>query len=281
MSIFISYRREDTADVSGRIYDRLTAHFGTDAVFKDVDNIPLGVNFEIYLRDILEHCSVMLVVIGSMWLDVTDDSGRRRLDLPEDFVRLEVMAALERDIPIVPLLTQGTSMPRVSELPAELANLTRYQGTHVRSDPDFHSDVDRLIRHLERHVRPTEAAKTTHQGGTRPIPQVKNQETRERAKYEQASVLRGQKRRWIELLDELASRPWVLVSVWFGVNIVAFLLTGFGGLPLGFTVSIICAASGFALWRFLHQRVRGPAWVILAIAVLWVGFIIYAVTLVV
>jgi hypothetical protein len=154
MKIFISYRREDSADISGRIYDRLADHFGDAAVFKDVDDIPLGVNFKTYLNDTVKQCAVELVVIGPQWLDVTDRSGRRRLDDPTDFVRIEVEAALRRDIPVIPLLVQGASMPGKDRLPSSLAEFSYRNGIPVRPDPDFHRDMNRLMRDLEKYVAP-------------------------------------------------------------------------------------------------------------------------------
>jgi tetratricopeptide (TPR) repeat protein len=186
MNIFISYRRSDTPDVSGRIYDELARHFGADAVFKDVDDIPFGVNFSQYLNDTIQQSSVMLIVIGRNWLDVTDERGRRRLDQPEDFVRVEVKAALERGIPIVPLLVQGASMPQQGELPADLAPLSLYNGTQIRPDPDFHTDMGRLIRQLEPHVDLARAV-PAESGAT---PQSARAATRERAPVGQADQSR-------------------------------------------------------------------------------------------
>jgi len=78
--VFISYRRDDSADIAGRIYDRLADHFGRDAIFKDVDSIPLGVDFKKYLEGVVSQCVVELVVIGKTWLTAADDKGKRRLD---------------------------------------------------------------------------------------------------------------------------------------------------------------------------------------------------------
>src|SRR5438045_8284916 len=88
--IFISYRREDNAGVTGRIYDRLTQHFGKKAVFKDIDSIPLGVNFKQHIDAIVQTCDVVLVIIGDKWLGEIKKTAARRIDSPEDFVRLEV-----------------------------------------------------------------------------------------------------------------------------------------------------------------------------------------------
>jgi hypothetical protein len=183
--IFISYRREDSADISGRIYDRLADHFGNAAVFKDVDDIPLGVNFKTYLNDIVKQCAVELVVIGPQWLDVTDRSGRRRLDDPTDFVRIEVEAALRRDIPIVPLLAQGASMPGQDRLPPGMAELTYRNGIPVRPDPDFHRDMDRLIRELEKYVLPEKPAARPQPEPRAPVRPTPPSPPKEKVFYEQ------------------------------------------------------------------------------------------------
>src|SRR5258708_5794808 len=115
--VFISYRREDSADVSGRIYDRLCRPYGAENMFKDVDTIPLGVDFRKLITDSVSRCEVLLAVIGKQWLTVTSPAGKRRLDDPGDFVRMEIEAALQRDIPIIPVLVQGTAMPGADILP--------------------------------------------------------------------------------------------------------------------------------------------------------------------
>jgi ribosomal protein L7/L12 len=147
--IFISYRRDDSADVSGRIYDRLAAKYGKDAIFKDVDSIPFGVNFKTHLESVVQQCTVQLVVIGKEWLYITDGQGNRRLNDPHDFVRIEIEAALRRGIPVIPLLVMGASMPGASDLPSSLVELTFRNGTAVRRDPDFHRDMDRVIQGIE------------------------------------------------------------------------------------------------------------------------------------
>lgn len=152
MTAFISYRRDDSADATGRIYDRLAAYFGREAIFKDVDNLPIGVNFQDYLTDLMDDIGVVLVVIGKTWVSITDYQGRRRLEDPTDFVRLEVELALERNIPIVPLLVGGAQMPKGYELPASIRQLVLFNGIPVRPDPDFHHDMDKLISSLEAYI---------------------------------------------------------------------------------------------------------------------------------
>src|SRR5262245_22905959 len=99
-TIFISYRRSDSQDVTGRIYDRLVARFSRERVFKDVDSIPLGVSFPLHIKQMLSKTSMALVIIGPSWLNARDEQGRRRLDDPNDLVRLEVEAALRAGIPV-------------------------------------------------------------------------------------------------------------------------------------------------------------------------------------
>lgn len=151
--IFISYRREDAADVTGRIHDRLRQHFGEDAIFTDVDKIPLGVDFRAQLDDKVSRCKVLLPVIGRNWLAVKDHRGQPRLQDPDDFVRLEIESALRRDIPVIPLLVHGIEMPSKDDLPDSLQELAYRNGTRIRPDPDFHKDMDRLISALEQHLR--------------------------------------------------------------------------------------------------------------------------------
>jgi formylglycine-generating enzyme required for sulfatase activity len=150
IKIFISYRREDSANVTGRINDRLRDKFGEGAIFTDVDSIPFGVDFREHLNNEVTQCDIVLAVIGRDWLDVTGDDGRRRLDDAADFVRIEIESALARDIPVIPLLADGVAMPSADQLPQSLRALAFRNGTQVRPDPDFHRDIDRLIDGLER-----------------------------------------------------------------------------------------------------------------------------------
>ena len=143
--IFISYRRADTADITGRIYDRLIGHFDKSAIFKDVDSIPPGVDFKEHLEKAVGKCKIFLVVIGDKWLEVTDSMRKSRLQDSSDFVRIEIEAALNRNILVIPLLVRGASMPAEKKLPPSLQKLIYRNGIPIRPDPDFHRDMDRLI----------------------------------------------------------------------------------------------------------------------------------------
>lgn len=150
--IFISYRRSDSAAMCDRIYAALMQHFGKDAIFKDIDNIPLGVNFADYIRSVMAQAAVALIVIGRTWLDVTDAQGNRRLDDPGDFVRLEIEEALARNIPVIPLRVDGAPMPSAERLPASLRGLLMQNGWEVHYDPYFETDIRHVKAGLERWV---------------------------------------------------------------------------------------------------------------------------------
>jgi len=156
--IFISYRRADSAGYAGRIYDRLTAHFGEDAVFMDVDTIEAGLDFVEVLQNAVQSCDVLVALIGQRWLTVKDENGERRLDNPEDFVRVEIAAALDRNIRVIPVLVDGTTMPRSTELPRNLKPLARRNALQVNHH-SFNADAYRLISQLELALKAAEDSK--------------------------------------------------------------------------------------------------------------------------
>jgi hypothetical protein len=147
--IFISYRHGEDGMAAGWLVERLAGHFGKDQVFKDVDSIQPGDDFVKVIADAVGRCDVLLALIGRQWLTITDDYGRRRLDNPQDFVRLEIEAALKRNIRLIPVLIEGTLMPRADEVPPSLAALANRQAldfNSARAEPEF----DRLIKALNR-----------------------------------------------------------------------------------------------------------------------------------
>jgi dipeptidyl aminopeptidase/acylaminoacyl peptidase len=164
--IFISYRRQETSHLAGRLYDRLANRFGDERVFMDVDTIELGVDFARVINEAVSTCAVLLAVIGPNWVTATGEDGGRRLDDPDDIVRLEVGAALERDVRVIPILVEGAAMPRRHQLPESLAPLARRNALTVRHD-SFRYDVDRLVTAIERVV---EAAAPSTAAGPAPTP---------------------------------------------------------------------------------------------------------------
>ena len=151
-AIFLCYRREDSPSDTGRLHDRLTAVYGKDAVFMDIDSVPFGVDFVDHINEQLTACAVMLVVIGRSWATATDGKGRRRLDQPDDLVRTEVAEALRRKIPVVPVLVQNAAMPASEELPVDIRLLTRRNAIEL-SHRRWNTDVQELVSAIDRFIR--------------------------------------------------------------------------------------------------------------------------------
>ncbi len=170
-SIFVSYRRDDSRHQAGRLYDRLVAHFGAEQVFKDVDSIPLGLDFREVLTERVAGCDVFIAVIGDAWLSIAGKSGTRRLDDPGDFVRIEIEAALSRQIPVIPVLVGNASVPQAEELPESLLTLSYRNGLPLRPDPDFHHDMDRLVRGINHVVSTLSAAGKPPVASAAPLPE--------------------------------------------------------------------------------------------------------------
>lgn len=165
-SIFISYRRSDSIGETRRICDCLERHFGRDHVFKNVDSIPLGMNFREYLDQEVGCCQVLVVVIGPKWLD---DRGQR-FDKSTDWVCRQIEFALRRGIPIIPLLVNDARLPKASELSGELQGLLNWQSIRIRHDPDFRQDVSKLIQGIEHLLGVAEIAEESWQQSSESSP---------------------------------------------------------------------------------------------------------------
>ena len=152
--IFINYRREDSIGTAGRLHDRLAQAFGEKNLFMDVDSIPAGVDFVADLNSQLAACRVFLAIIGPSWLDAKDESGARRLDNPDDFVTIEIAAALARDIRVIPVLVDSARMPKVDKLPESIRPLVRRNAVEVRNS-QFRRDAETLIARMREALAPT------------------------------------------------------------------------------------------------------------------------------
>lgn len=148
MKVFISYRRSDSQDATGRLYDHLERRLGTQAIFKDTGSITIGSNFAERIRTALQTTDVVLAVIGPTWLSAQDKAYRRRIDDPTDLVRQEIELSLATNARVVPVLVGDASMPEREYLPDSIAALASLQATRLRPDPDFAQDVERLCREL-------------------------------------------------------------------------------------------------------------------------------------
>jgi hypothetical protein len=153
--IAISYRREDTAWITGRIFDRLKSHYASNregkdniVVFMDYDSTPIGVDFRSHIMAELDKCEILLAIIGPRWLG-DDGKGRKRIDEEADWVRIEIEYALKRKIPVVPVLIDRTPMPRAEDLPASIRDLAYRHAAIVDSQLDFNSHIERLIRQID------------------------------------------------------------------------------------------------------------------------------------
>jgi hypothetical protein len=145
LRIFLCYRRDDTRWVAGRLYDELRQRYGREQVFQDITAIRPGIRYTDQIQEEISRCDVLVVVMGEGWLLAADPQGRRRLDSPRDLVRLEIAAALQRDIPIIPVLVQRASMPADVDLPDDIADLTLYHACEV-TDTRWDYDVGVLLK---------------------------------------------------------------------------------------------------------------------------------------
>lgn len=153
-STFISYRREDSAGYAGRLHEDLEERIGAGQVFRDVDTLQAGQDFEAAIRQRLAQCSACVVMIGPGWLRSQTASGQRRLDQPGDYVVMEIAAALTRpDVAVIPVLVGGATMPAADDLPESIRPLVRRQALSIR-DETWNADLDRLATALTDRTRP-------------------------------------------------------------------------------------------------------------------------------
>jgi hypothetical protein len=146
-AIFISYRRDDARADAGRLARDLQTRLTGTRIFRDIDTIEPGVDFVTAIEKAVGSSAAVLAIIGPRWLSATDTSGTRRLDNPDDIVRIEIEMALQRDVRIIPLLVGGASMPSSADLPPPLAKLAR-RNAHELSESRWDYDVQKLAQSL-------------------------------------------------------------------------------------------------------------------------------------
>ncbi len=147
--IAISYRRDDSEAITGRLFDRLSAHFGREAVFRDIDGISAGTDFRLQVGDALKTCRVLIAVIGRAWRG-PNRGGQARIHEETDPVRIELEIALRQGIAIIPLLIGATKMPSPGQIPDSLQSVVFRHACRVDPGEDFDHHADRLIREVER-----------------------------------------------------------------------------------------------------------------------------------
>lgn len=147
--IFLSYRRSDSAYAAATLSDKLQEHFGEDAVFFDVDTIPLGVDFRESIGNAVGECDVLLAIIGDQWVRAVDAQGNRRIDDPSDFVRIEIESALKRNIPVIPVLVDEVKMPAAADLPPSIQSIVFRNATELRAGRDLRQHLELLVQGIE------------------------------------------------------------------------------------------------------------------------------------
>jgi TPR repeat protein len=203
--VFISYRREDSAGFAGRIYDRLTRRLEAKSVFLDVDNIQLGLDFVDVLSEKLRVCDALIAIIGKNWNSSSGEDNGRRLDDPDDFVRIEIEAALQRGIRVIPVLVDGATMPKREHLPESLQKLRRRQAIEI-SHNRFDSDVERLTHALsliEEELRQREAAEAER---------IARQEREQREATEAARMEEARQKAGAEAARRSEQERWALAA---------------------------------------------------------------------
>jgi hypothetical protein len=148
-AIFVSYRADDSIHLTSRLAEELAAHFGGRQVFRDHDSMELGTVYPERIRGALRECETMIAVIGPHWLDARGADGLRRIDNPNDWVRVELRTAFQRRIPVVPVLLDGTALPDREHLPADIGLLSRSHYWQIRSQT-VRADIRGLIEKLDR-----------------------------------------------------------------------------------------------------------------------------------
>src|SRR5271170_4996124 len=146
--ISISYRRSDSEAMTGRIFDRLISHFGKDAIFRDIDDIPPGIDFRVHINETLRKTNILLAIVGPAWLGALS-GGLERIQEESDPVRVEVETALRRRVPIIPVLIGTTKMPSSDQLPPSLKDFAFRNAVKVDTGQDFDYHMDRLIRSMD------------------------------------------------------------------------------------------------------------------------------------
>ena len=144
----ISYRRSDSEAITGRIFDRLIGHYGRKSVFRDVDSVPVGVDFRSHIQDVLQKSDILLAVVGPNWRGPRPDAPAR-IEEDNDQVRIELETALKKNIPVIPVLVGRSEIPAPSELPDSLKPFCYRNAVRVDTGQDFDHHVDRLIRETD------------------------------------------------------------------------------------------------------------------------------------
>ena len=182
-NIFINYRRDDDAGFTQALYSRLEQAFPSESLFMDVDNIAPGLDFVQVLNEEVARCDVVIAVIGKNWLSAADETGERRLDNPDDFVRIEIESALAQKKRVIPVLVNDAKMPRSTELPESLKPFARCNAVRLTHER-FRADMAGLVKSLEQVLSETEAARKAEGDAVRRDAKAREKAEAERLRQE-------------------------------------------------------------------------------------------------
>lgn len=241
--IFLSYRRDDTKHMAGRLADRLDLRFGSGTVFMDVDAIAPGADFTSTIATEVSSCDLLIALIGKDYLALDERTGQPRLHEDNDFVAIEIKAALDRGIYVIPVLVDEAKMPTVAELPASLQPLARRHATRLDHET-FPSDVERFLTAVERILRTVATERTARHRQHAPPTQTSHRPDRPRPHVEAQQVdpgqpvagflgVRGSDMRLPDNPNSISGprippiRVALRIALWWAVYIIS-VFTGFG-----------------------------------------------------
>ena len=217
--IFISYRREETRWLARSLCDRLSERFDRSQIFMDLDTIEPGENFLKAIEKTVSECDVLIAVIGALWLTCKDEQGGRRLDNPEDFVRMEIATALRRDIRVIPVLVDGALMPRPTDLPDDLKQLFFRNALQVEAT-HFDDNCKKLMTTIEQVLGKTAAERREREEETEREASRRERERRARAKGTSRRASEGKEKQTGRMLTPEHPRLRLLARL----SLVAFVL---------------------------------------------------------
>src|SRR5262244_1646647 len=222
--IFINYRRGDDPGNTGRLFDRLQETFAPEQLFIDVDNIPPGLDFIRVLEEQVSQCDALLAVIGPRWLDAADPQGKRRLDSPDDFVRIEIESALNQGKRVIPVLVGDARMPTADDLPETMRPLARRNAVRLTHER-FRVDTQGLIKALQQALDEAAAARRAQEDSARRA-EEEEKSAREAAAASERARARAAAAEQARLLHAPKPRPvwwlsWEIITV--GVVVAAVL----------------------------------------------------------
>jgi hypothetical protein len=251
--IFISYRRQETAWPAGRLYDVLVEHFPAEQVFKDVDSIEPGEDFVERITAAVASCDVLLALIGPDWLTITDEEGRRRLNDPGDYVRVEIETALKREIRVIPILVDSARMPDANQLPVTLAPLARRNAVEINP---LSFDTVRLMTAVQKSLAEEQAG---HQAA---------EEARRDADRGGRQRAEDQNRRQTGQSRHVLVWSWLLPAVLVAASVIGYVLWGGSTEDLpnrvqvsGMLVAAVVIVPPLVVWglRRRHRPVAGTS----------------------